>query len=63
MRFNVFDLHITSHKHLFKRSSDFMVGDPDPRSPLTVNFGGFRTCQRGDRMFSICHVISKYHDF
>ena len=27
------------------------LGDPDPKSSLTVNFGGFRHCGRGDRMF------------
>ena len=36
--------------------------------PLTldhhaVNFGGFRHCGRGDKMISICHVLSNDHIF
>ena len=28
-----------------------------------ANFGVFRHCVRGDKTFSICHVISKDHVF
>ena len=36
--------------------------------PLTLathaaNFGGFRHCGSGDKIFLICHVISKDHLF
>ena len=35
-------------------------------SPLghhVTNFGGFRHCVRGNKMISICHVISRDHVF
>ena len=29
----------------------------------TVSFGGFKHSDRGDKMFPICHLISKDHMF
>ena len=48
---------------------DFVIGSPPPPPPSSTldhhvaNFGGFRNFGRGDKRFSICHIISKDHVF
>ena len=39
-----------------------MIGSPS-LGHHAANFGGSRHCSRGDKTFSICHMISKDHMF